>query len=259
MNVPAEMTQAPTLSRSELVRLARRAELGDVRARQEIVNRNLRLVLKVVSTMAPSATSGSGSADHDDLVQAGVVGLIQAVDKFDYRRGGAFSTYAVPWITGEVIATLNEMRKVCSMPNRHVSLAHRAGEFVEAFMLERDHCPSLAEIAAGVGAPVDTVHAVLQSRRSASLDDPEGNLTPLDTGAAYDAFALCELRLLLAAAECSLTRREREVLRRRYINEESIEDIRAALGVSVRSIHTARSSALSKLREFIGDEPRIAA
>lgn len=238
------------LGRSELCFLAKRAEQGDQEAREEIIRRNTGLVMSIVN----SGLTCRSSAEFDDLEQAGMLGLIKAVDRFDWRRSTAFSTYAAPWIRGEVIRAMNEHRKTVSMPDERLSLGQRIAEFAEAFEESVGHQPSIAQIASNLGEPVDVVLGVVGASRSVSLDHPEARITLIDTGASYDAYARVELRLLLIAAEGELTPHEHEVIRRRYIHEQSIKEIAAATSLSPRSVYVTRDAGLEKLRQMADAE-----
>lgn len=244
----------PRLSRSELCFLARRAEAGDRAARQEIIRRNTPLVISIVAGF-----SLRSSDERDDLVQAGMVGLISAVDGFDWRRGRAFSTYATPWIRGEVIRALHVQRKFVSIPDKWLGLRGRIAEFAEHVEASAGRQPSIAEISAGLNVPSEVVIGVVGAARQVSFDDPESDIRVVDTGASYDAYARVELRLLLISAAGELSSREQEIIRRRYIDEQSINEIAAATQLSPRSVYVARDSALTKLRRLAGDDSGVTA
>src|SRR4051794_3028921 len=117
-----QASQRPLLTAAEEVRLGQRIERGDLRAKEEMIERNLRLVFAVARPYA-----GRG-LPLEDLVQEGTIGLVRAVEKFDYRRGFKFSTYAVWWIRRALVNALGAARtiRIPSSAGRQLAAIQRA-------------------------------------------------------------------------------------------------------------------------------------
>jgi RNA polymerase primary sigma factor len=252
------------LTSAEEVRLAKRIERGDRRARQEMVERNLGLVVSVARSFR-----GRG-VPFDDLVQEGTVGLVSAVERFDYRREVRFSTYAVWWIRRSLVDALGGARTIRIPP--------AAGQQLAAVVRAEDELrrlatgpPPLEAIADRAGLSVRTVRALRDAPRvAASLDEPVGDeQTPLGEliadPAGVDAWQQAderETRRQLWAMLGLLPRRHREVLLRRYgfvgCRAQTHQEIGASLGVGVERSRQLERQALHRLRE-LGERRRLAA
>jgi RNA polymerase primary sigma factor len=257
-------SRRPLLTAVEEVRLAKRIERGDLRAKDEMIERNLRLVFALARRYA-----GRG-VPLEDLVQEGTIGLVRAVEKFDYRRDLKFSTYAVWWIRGSLIDALTAARtiRIPSSAGRQLAAIQRAED-----ELHRLHPgPVLDEaIAQQSGLPRGTVGALRSAAQvTASLDEVVGedasalvDLTP-DTAAAapWERAGERESRSQLSRMLKALPAKHREVLVRRYgLNGTPAQDhdeIAGWLGVGTVRSRQLEREALHWLRELGGGRERDA-
>jgi RNA polymerase sigma factor FliA len=233
---------------------ARRATVATV-DRQALLTQHVGLVHHVARQLARRLSS---AAELDELVSAGSVGLVQAVDSFDVSRGLSFSTYAVPRIRG---AILDELRKLDHMP-RNVRRRTREVTRVRDSLtntLRRE--PTERELSQSLSVPVDQLRRwEMESETSAtcSLDQPVrseiGAATLADTVTDDRAVSIDELlthefeveQLKLAIAE--LKEQERTVLALNFFEELKLQEIATVLGLSVCRISQIRTAALAKLR-----------
>ncbi|HHW13936.1 MAG TPA: sigma-70 family RNA polymerase sigma factor, partial [Firmicutes bacterium] len=150
----------------EVARLVERARRGEGDAREELIRRNLRLVRSVVVRFR------NAGAEEEDLFQLGCLGLVKAVDRFDPARGVAFSTYAVPYITGEILSFLRAHRPV-KVSRGAQQLARQALRLREELAQELGREPSLAEVAGRLGVAEDEVVEALDAVQApVSLEAP---------------------------------------------------------------------------------------
>jgi RNA polymerase primary sigma factor len=161
--------QYPLLTAEEEVELAKRIERGDLAAKERMINSNLRLVIKFARRY-----QGHG-LDLGDLVQEAMLGLIRATEKFDWRRGYKFSTYAVLWIKQSIQRGLDNSGRPVRIP-AHIAQRERTVNRVASELTGRlDREPTDEEVAAEAELPLDEVMAVRDlTRVSASLDTPVG-------------------------------------------------------------------------------------
>src|SRR5436189_1303123 len=170
-----EASRHPLLTREEEVELAKRIERGDLEAKERLINSNLRLVIKFARRY-----QGHGLS-LQDLVQEAMLGLIRAAEKFDWRKGYKFSTYAVLWIKQSIQRGLDNTGRQVRIP-AHIAQRERTVNRVAAELstkLNRE--PSEEEIAARAKLPLDEVKAIQDlTRVTTSLDAPIGDgETPL--------------------------------------------------------------------------------
>jgi RNA polymerase primary sigma factor len=254
--VSVDPGRASVLTAVEEVALARRIERGDKSARDTMVERNLRLVHALARSHR-----GSG-APLADLVQAGTVGLVRAVERFDHRRGLKFSTYAVWWIRRSILEAISDTRAIRIPPKayRHLAMVRRA----EADLRPRNaRRVSDADIAEHTQLSLATVRSLRTAAHvTASLDQPVGeetarlgDLTPDERAVDPSESAIAResseevwrmLRLLPA--------RHREVLVRRYgLNNrpaESHGEIGERLGIGAQRSRQIELEALRRLRSI---------
>lgn len=244
------------LSAADAAALARRIERGDRSARNTMVESNLRLVHAVARSHR-----GSG-APFADLVQAGTVGLVQAVERFDHRRGLKFSTYAVWWIRRSILEAVSDSRAIRIPPKayRRLAMVRRA----EADLRRRGtRHVSDADIAQHTQLSLSTVRSLRAAAQvTASLDQPVGDettplreLTPDEravdpSGSAIARQSRDEVRNMLRL----LPGRHREVLVRRYgLNDhraESHTEIGERLGIGAERSRQIERNALRRLRSI---------
>jgi RNA polymerase primary sigma factor len=257
-------SRRPLLTAAEEVRLAMRIERGDLRAKDEMIERNLLLIFALARRYA-----GRG-VPLEDLVQEGTIGLVRAVEKFDYRRDLRFSRYAVWWIRRSLIDALSAARtiRIPSSAGRQLAAIHRA----EAELHRLHSGPVLDEaIAQQTGLPPGTVGALRSAARvTASLDEVVGeDASPLvdlipDTAAAapWERARERETRSQLSRMLKALPARHRDVLMRRYgLNGTPAQDhdeIADWLGVGTARSRQLEREALHWLRELGGGRERAA-
>ena len=253
----------PLLTAADEIRLSRRIERGDVSARDEMVEANLRLVYAIARPYR-----GRG-VPFEDLVQAGAVGLVRAVERFDHRRGLRFSTFAAWWIRRALIDCIGQARTI-RLPldaGRGIAAIRRA----EAELRRTPQPPTPEAIADRTGLSADRVRTLRDAARvTASLDEPVGadgapladlvaDPSPVDPWHALDER---ETRRQLRSMLKVIPRRHREVLVRRYgidgDRAETHAEIAASLGVGEERSRQLEREALRRLRE-LGGGGRLAA
>lgn len=209
------------LSREEEVELAKAIEKGDQRARNRMIEANLRLAISIAKNFRDKGCS------FEDLIQESNLGLIRAVDRFDWRKGFKFSTYAVWWIRQAVQSHVAGQSGAIKMPTSARAIMYKAQKFREEYQDEFSCDPSPAEIAASVGIPEDTLRSIYKSGSSAiSLDrtiskddggrtfaEIVGGVDETDPGDELDKTAI---RSLLVNALKKLTSREESIIRLRF-------------------------------------------
>jgi RNA polymerase primary sigma factor len=255
---------ARVLTSAQEVRLAKRIERGDVRAKDEMVECNLGLVVSVARSFR-----GRG-VPFDDLVQEGTLGLVRAVERFDYRRELRFSTYAVWWIRRSLVNALGGARAIRIPP--------AAGQQLAAVVRAEDELrklapgpPAVQAIADRTGLSVRTVRALRDAPHvSASLDEPVGeDDTPLGELIAdphavdiWQQAVERETRHQLWSMLRVLPDRHRAVLLRRYgfvgAGAQTHQEIAASLGVGVERSRQLERQALHWLRELGTGQRRAA-
>ena len=210
------------LSREEEVELAKAIEKGDQRARNKMIEANLRLAISIAKNFRDKGCS------FEDLIQESNLGLIRAVDRFDWRKGFKFSTYAVWWIRQAVQSHVAGQSGAIKMPTSARAIMYKAQKFREEYQDEFGCDPSAAEVAAAVGIPEDTLGSIYKSGstavsldRSISRDDSGGRtfaeivggVDDTDPGDELDKVAI---RGLLVEALKKLTSREENIIRLRF-------------------------------------------
>ena len=246
------MTQIPLLTAEEEGRLTRAARAGDQRAKERLVEANMRLVINVARSYR------SRQIPLEDLVQEGAIGLMQAADRFDPDRGFRFSTYATHWVRQSIGRAIDNKSKSIRLP-AHVAQSLRKVEKVrQALLYETGHEPTGDQIAQALGlAPNRLQTLLLASRELVSLDSEvgDGGTTLgglLKDPAAVDAEASAlsnevvdELRRILS----ELDEKEQRVMRQRYrLEGGETED---ELGLSRNRLRQIEAGAVRKLRAIV--------
>jgi RNA polymerase primary sigma factor len=248
-----EMARYPLLTASEEVELAKRIERGDRRAKDRMINSNLRLVVSIAKRY-----QGHG-VPLIDLIQEGILGLIRAVEKFDWRRGFKFSTYATWWIRQAVQRAVANKARTIRIPVHVLDDERRIGRAHDRLAVALGRPPEDAEVARELGLPLEHVRRVREAPRSvASLDRParedeglalhERLPAPEETGFEEIDIPLDAERLHRAVER--LPELEREVIRMRYgLDGEpaTLAEIASRLGLARTRVRRIEAEALERL------------
>lgn len=220
----------PLLTREQEVDLAKKIEQGDDYARQVMIESNLRLAVSIAKKYSKYGSS------LEDLIQESNIGLIKAVEKFDWRKGFKFSTYACWWIKQSVIRHLTSDSTILKVPSHTLSNARKIYSVIKEYNEEFGVDPSNEEIADILGLSVKNVKnaiASIKARHVGSIDEKigdEGNRTyaeiiPDDNAVDVDQMLDNEkIKSMIIKSLGSLTKREEMVMRLRFGISEVSED-----------------------------------
>ena len=251
-----EIGKVPLLSAEEEIELAKRMELGDQEAKKRLAEANLRLVVSIAKRYV-----GRGML-FLDLIQEGNLGLIKAVEKFDYRKGYKFSTYATWWIRQAITRAIADQARTIRIPVHMVETINKVIRVSRQLLQELGHDPSAEEIAAEMNIPVERVREILKiSQEPVSLETPIGEEEDSHLGdfiqddnvpVPADAAAFTLLKEQLEEVLGTLTEREQKVLTLRFGLEDgrarTLEEVGKEFNVTRERIRQIEAKALRKLR-----------
>ena len=251
-----EIGKVPLLSAEEEIELAKRMELGDQEAKKRLAEANLRLVVSIAKRYV-----GRGML-FLDLIQEGNLGLIKAVEKFDYHKGYKFSTYATWWIRQAITRAIADQARTIRIPVHMVETINKLIRVSRQLLQELGREPTPEEIAAEMNMPVERVREILKiSQEPVSLETPIGEEEDSHLGdfiqddnvpVPADAAAFTLLKEQLEEVLGTLTEREQKVLTLRFGLEDgrarTLEEVGKEFNVTRERIRQIEAKALRKLR-----------
>ena len=251
-----EIGKVPLLSTEEEIELAKRIELGDEAAKKRLAEANLRLVVSIAKRYV-----GRGM-QFLDLIQEGNLGLIKAVDKFDYTKGYKFSTYATWWIRQAITRAIADQARTIRIPVHMVETINRLIRTSRQLLQELGREPLPEEIAEKMEMPVERVREIMKiSQDPVSLETPIGEEEDSHLGdfiqdehvaVPADAAAFTLLHEQLIEVLSTLTDREQKVLRLRFGLDDgrprTLEEVGKQFNVTRERIRQIEAKALRKLR-----------
>ena len=251
-----EIGKVPLLSAEEEIELAKRMENGDQAAKKRLAEANLRLVVSIAKRYV-----GRGML-FLDLIQEGNLGLIKAVEKFDYTKGYKFSTYATWWIRQAITRAIADQARTIRIPVHMVETINKLIRVSRQLLQELGREPTPEEIAEEMKMPVDRVREILKiSQEPVSLETPIGEEEDSHLGdfiqddnvpVPADAAAFTLLKEQLIEVLGTLTEREQKVLRLRFGLDDgrarTLEEVGKEFNVTRERIRQIEAKALRKLR-----------
>ena len=251
-----EIGKVPLLTAEEEIDLAKRMEQGDEEAKKRLAEANLRLVVSIAKRYV-----GRGML-FLDLIQEGNLGLIKAVEKFDYRKGYKFSTYATWWIRQAITRAIADQARTIRIPVHMVETINKEIRVSRQLLQELGREPTPEEIAEEMNISVDRVREILKiSQEPVSLETPIGEEEDSHLGdfiqddnvpAPADAAANTMLKEQLEEVLGTLTEREQKVLRLRFGLDDgrarTLEEVGKEFNVTRERIRQIEAKALRKLR-----------
>ncbi|MGI6632899.1 MAG: RNA polymerase sigma factor RpoD [Bacillota bacterium] len=251
-----EIGRVPLLTAEEEVELARRMEMGDKHAKSRLIEANLRLVVSIAKRYV-----GRGM-QLLDLIQEGNMGLIKAVEKFEFRRGFKLSTYATWWIRQAITRAIADQARTIRIPVHMVETINKLIRTSRHLIQELGREPTPEEVAEEMGITPDKVREILKiAQEPVSLETPIGEeedshlgdfIEDEDAPAPVDAASFLLLREQIESVLDTLNEREQRVLRLRFGLDDgkarTLEEVGREFGVTRERIRQIEAKALRKLR-----------
>jgi RNA polymerase primary sigma factor len=251
-----EIGKIPLLTADEEIALAKRIEAGDLTAKDELIQANLRLVVSIAGHY------NNRGMQYLDLIQEGNMGLIKAADKFDYRKGFKFSTYATWWIRQSITRALADQARTIRIPVHMVETINRLIRTSRQLMQELGREPTIEEQAAAMHLPESRIQEIIKiAQDPVSLETPIGeeedshlgDFIPDETAPAPSdaAFYALQREQLMEVLD-TLTEREKKVICLRYGldggKSYTLEEVGEIFNVTRERIRQIEAKALRKLR-----------
>lgn len=238
------------LKEQEKMNLLAKIKQGDMQAREELIQGNLRLVLSVIQRF-----TGRGES-ADDLFQVGCIGLIKAIDNFDITQPVRFSTYAVPMIMGELRRYLRDNTPV-RVSRSLRDLAYRAMQAKEKLTAEKGCEPRIEDIAKELGVPRKDIVVALEA-----VSDPISLYEPVFSESGDTVYVLDQIgdhnddmnwvnEISLKEAIQGLGKREKKILSLRYFAGKTQVEVAEAIGISQAQVSRLEKSAIQKIKNHL--------
>lgn len=242
-----DTSKLPLLKEADKERLLKEVKNGNERARDELINGNLRLVLSVVQRF-----SGRGE-NPDDLFQVGCIGLIKAIDNFDITQNVRFSTYAVPMIIGEIRRYLRDNNSI-RVSRSIKDTAYKAMQVKERLMNKNQKEPTVLEIAKELDIPKEDVVIALES-----VVDPISLYDPVYSDGGDTIYVLDQVgdnnddknwlgEISLKESIKRLSEREKTILTLRFMQGKTQMEVSSEIGISQAQVSRLEKGALQKIR-----------
>ncbi|HHV64795.1 MAG TPA: RNA polymerase sporulation sigma factor SigF [Peptococcaceae bacterium] len=247
MNLP----RFPLLSEQEMTELLLKAQKGDKAARERLVNCNLKLIFNLIQRFAHRGY------ELEDLFQIGTIGLMKAIDKFDFSYGVKFSTYAVPMIIGEIRRFLRDDHPI-KVPRSYKELVYKINRSREKLSLELKREPTINEISTDLGVPSEDIIMALEAVQNPTSihdtlyqDDSDPiyvlDQLPLQKESSQEWFDKIALMEVLE----KLPEREKKVLIMRFFEDKTQSEIAKIMNLSQVQISRIERNALHRLRQIL--------
>jgi len=255
-----EISRVPLLTREDEVRLSKRIEAGDQRAKEELAEANLRLVVSIAKKYR-----GCG-LPFLDLIQEGNLGLMKAIEKFDYTKGYKFSTYATWWIRQAILRAITNRSRTIRVPTHINELIRKIYQVERNYLKENGELPTPEKLAAELETTVENIIKAKKTAQSmTSLDMPIGHDDDgsvlgdfIEDGSVEsperETFEHLLVQELERALDERLTDREKRILELRYglkdYQPKTLDEVGVEFGISRERVRQIQKEALAKLQDY---------